>query len=120
MTENQRSKCQYIIHSAATAAGAIGLSPIPGSDIGPIMAVQAGMILGLAKVFGITLTDAAAAQVAKTFVVGNLGKMIASELTKLLPFIGSAVCGTVAVALTEALGWETAREFAAKVQQKTS
>ena len=119
MTESQKTKCQYIIHSAATAAGAIGISPIPGSDIVPITAVQASMLIGLAKVFGISLTEAAAQQTAKAFVVGNLGKMIASSLSKLTPGLGSAVCATVAVALTEALGWETAEEFARQAKQKS-
>ena len=119
MTESQKTKCQYIIHSAATAAGAIGISPIPGSDIVPITAVQASMLIGLAKVFGISLTEAAAQQTAKAFVVGNLGKMIASSLSKLIPGLGSAVCATVAVALTEALGWETAEEFAKQAKQKS-
>lgn len=120
MTDSQKTKCQYIIHSAATAAGAIGLSPIPGSDIGPITAIQAGMLIGLAKVFGISLTEAAAQQAAKAFIVGNLGKMIASSLTKIIPILGSAVCATVAVALTEALGWETAEEFANQAKHKSS
>lgn len=118
MTDSQKTKCQYIIHSAATAAGAIGLSPIPGSDIVPITAVQAGMILGLAKVFGISITEAAAQQSAKAFVVGNLGKMIASSLSKVIPILGSPVCASVAVALTEALGWETAEDFAKQAKQK--
>lgn len=119
MTESQKTKCQYIIHSAATAAGAIGISPIPGSDIVPITAVQAGMLIGLAKVFGISLTEAAAKQTATAFVVGNMGKMIASSLSKFVPFLGSAVCATVAVGLTEALGWETAEEFAKQAKQKS-
>ena len=120
MTESQKTKCQYIIHSAATAAGAIGLSPIPGSDIGPITAVQAGMLIGLAKVFGISLSEAAAKQAATAFLVGNLGKMIASSLSKLIPVLGSTVCATVAVGLTEALGWETAEDFAKQAKQKAN
>ena len=77
------------------------------------------MLIGLAKVFGISLTEAAAQQTAKAFVVGNLGKMIASSLSKLIPGLGSAVCATVAVAITEALGWETAEEFAKQAKQKS-
>ena len=37
--------------------------------------------------------------------------MIASQLTKLIPFVGSAINATVAVGVTEVLGWDVGREF---------
>ena len=77
------------------------------------------MILGLAQVFGISITEAAAKQTATAFVVGNLGKMIASSLSKVIPVIGNVACATVAAGLTEALGWETAKDFAKQAKQKS-
>ncbi len=116
-TEKEKLKCQYIIHGASAAAAGIGLAPIPGADIGPICAVQAGMIVALAAVFDMSITTEAAAATAKTAIVGNMGKMIVSGILKVVPVLGSGVNATVAAALTETLGWQLAGEYAAKKRQ---
>lgn len=117
MTDDQKEKCHYVIHSAAAAAAAIGAAPIPGADIIPIMGVQTAMIVSLARVFKVSITDEAAKEMAKTFIVGNIGKAIASSLSKIVPVIGSGINATVAAGLTEALGWETAESFANKAKK---
>ena len=104
--EPEKTKCNYVIHTASVAAGGIGIAPIPGADILPICAVQVTMILGLARIFNVV----AEAQ-AKAYMVGNFGKMLAGELSKLVPIFGSATNATVAVGLTEYLGWEVAEDF---------
>ena len=111
MTEEQKSKCNVIIHTAATAAGGIGLSPIPGSDIIPLMAVQTTMIVALGKVFNVRIEESYAKSLAKTAITGQIGKLAASQLLKFIPILGSVANASVAVALTEALGWDTAEEF---------
>jgi len=109
--EAEREKCHYVIHSASVAAGGIGFIPIPGADIVPICAVQVTMIMGLARIFGIPITKDVAEAQAKAYLVGQFGKLLAGQLTKLIPFAGSAANATVAVGLTEYLGWEVAEDF---------
>ena len=105
--EPEKTKCNYVIHTASVTAGGIGIAPIPGADILPICAVQVTMILGLARIFNVEVAEAQA----KAYMVGNFGKMLAGELSKLVPIFGSATNATVAVGLTEYLGWEVAEDF---------
>ena len=42
---------------------------------------------------------------------GNIGKMLVSQFSKLVPILGGGVNATVAAGLTEALGWEVVEEF---------
>ena len=112
--EPEKTKCNYVIHTASVAAGGIGIAPIPGADILPICAVQVTMILGLARIFNVPITKEVAEAQAKAYMVGNFGKMLAGELSKLVPIFGSATSATnatVAVGLTEYLGWEVAEDF---------
>lgn len=119
LTPKQEKSCKLIIRSAATAAAGIGIVPIPGADLGPITAVQAGMIIALAKTFNLTITEAVAKQAALGFIVGNAGRLIASSLTKMIPGLGSLICGGVAFTLTEVLGWEVVADFSERALQKT-
>ena len=111
MNKEQKRNCEYIIHSAALAAGAIGGLPVPGSDAVGLLGIQAAMVLALAEVFEYPMTKAAAETIAKQAIVSSTGKLIASNLTKMIPGVGSVVCASVAAGLTEAFGWEQARCF---------
>ena len=111
MTNDEKEKCHYIIHSAATAAAAIGVIPIPGADFAPICAAQVTMIIALSRVFKVAITDDAAKQTAKTFIVGNMGKTLVAQFSKIIPVLGSGINATVAAGLTEVLGWEVAEDF---------
>ena len=114
MTDRQHTECARIIHGAAAAAGGVGALPVPCSDVVGLVAIQTSMVIALASVFNVAMTQAMAEHVAKQAIVSSTGKLIASNLTKLIPGFGSAVCATVAVGLTEAFGWEQARSFAAQ------
>ncbi len=116
MPAEQKMKCHSIIHSFASACGAIGAAPIPGSDIAPLIATQTAMILSLGAVFHISLSNTYAETMAKTAMAGNIGKILASEFTKLIPRVGSAVNAIVAFAVTELIGWDVAEEFFEKTQ----
>lgn len=116
MNDEQKEKCHYIIHSAAAAAAGIGAIPIPGADILPISGVQVTMIIALARVFGISITENIAQEMAKTFLVGQAGKALVASFSKLIPIIGSGINATVAAGLTETLGWETAESFSKKAK----
>ena len=118
LTAEQRKACKMIIRGAATSAGGIGFIPIPGADMGPITAVQAGMIIALARVFGLTISQAVAKQAALGFIVGNTGRLIAGSLSKIIPVMGSVIGGGVACKRTEDLGWKTVDDFLEKKKKK--
>lgn len=111
MNQEQKQQCQVIIHTAAVAAGGIGLSPIPGSDIVPLIATQTTMILALGRVFNVNVEKSYAASLAKTAIISQLGKVVAGQFLKIFPGIGNAANAGVAFSMTELLGWDVADEF---------
>lgn len=115
MPKNLEKKCHIAIHSATTAATAAGAIPIPMSDAIPITAAQIGMIISLGKIFGITLSQAAAKSIASVAVTQHAGRAIFTNILKAIPGVGTVVGGvvgaTTAAALTEALGWIVADDF---------
>ena len=115
MTENEKSKCHLIIHSAAAASGAGNIVPIPGLGAGADMAAITTMAISLASVFGRELTSAAARGAAyaalKRAILKQPAKYLAKEFVKIIPFLGQAVAAGISVALAEAAGWQLAYEF---------
>lgn len=115
MPKELEKKCHLAIHSATTAAAAAGAIPIPMSDAIPITAAQIAMIVQLGKVFGITLSQAAAKSVINVGITQSAGRAVATSLIKAVPWAGTVIGGvigaTTAAALTEALGWIVADDF---------
>ena len=115
MTDQERGKCHLIIHSAAAAAGAGNIVPIPGLGAGADLAAITTMAISLASVFGRELGPAAARGAAyaalKRAILKQPAKYVAKEFAKIIPFLGQAVAAGISVALTEAAGWELAQEF---------
>ncbi|MBQ7594039.1 MAG: hypothetical protein IJU48_06770 [Synergistaceae bacterium] len=113
MSEQERSKCHAIIHSAAVAAAAIGggLAQIPTSDAFLITPLQIGMVASLGNVFGKSLTDTAIKALLSSFTAAFVGRTISQSLTW-LPIVGNIVNGSTAFAMTEAVGWAIANYFA--------
>lgn len=112
LTNEVKERCEYIIHGAATAAAGIGLSPIPGSDAAPIMAVQVAMILALGRALNIPVEESFAASLAKNAIAKQVGKYLAGQLLKTIPFVGSFGNAVVAFGITEALGWDFVNQYA--------
>jgi uncharacterized protein (DUF697 family) len=69
------------------------------------------MLLSLGTVFNVSITKTAAREIAKTFMMGKIGQYAAISLLKIIPGLGSVVNAAVAASLTEALGWDSARDF---------
>lgn len=92
------------ILTASTAAGAIGVSPIPGSDIVPITAIQVGMLLKLSQLYGNPISKEKAKEMIITTITGNTGKAIFHQLVKFFPGYGVLIGGSVASSITFALG----------------
>ncbi len=115
MPKELEKKCKIAIHTATTAAAAAGAIPIPMSDAIPITAAQIGMIVSLGKIFGITLSQAAAKSIAGVALTQQAGRALVANLLKAIPgagtILGSVISASTAVALTEALGWIVADHF---------
>ena len=115
MTEEQKTRCHAIIHSAAVAAGGGNVVPIPGVGLAADTAALVGMAVGLAGVFGQSLPESAAKAMAvdtlKKTLLKQPVKVIAKELSKFIPFLGSVFSATVSVGLVEAAGWSLANDF---------
>lgn len=111
MTYSQKNKCEDIINTATLAAGATGITPIPGSDAAPLAAIQVTMILALSDVFDVMFTKNCAMNLAKNAIAENIGKYTVSQILGIIPFLGNAAKGAVAATITNELGWNVARDF---------
>lgn len=117
MTNNQNAKCHAIIHAASTAAAAVGsgLAQIPGSDNGPLVAIQATMVISIGQVFDVNLKETGARAFLSTRLSHMVGKhaarFAAQVLVGWIPWIGNVVNAATAAGITEAIGWIVVKEF---------
>ena len=115
MPEELKAKCHAAIHSASVAAGAAGAAPIPMADAVPIGAAQITMVVALGKIFGLSLSRAAAKSIVGVGITHQAGRTIFTNVLKAIPgaiaTIGSVVGASTAVAMTETLGWLVADDF---------
>ncbi len=115
MTDEQKQKCHAIIHSAATGSGLGNLVPVPGVGLAVDITAITSMTLALGSIFKINMVESTAKSVALTAfkrqVLKQPLKYAAKELSKLIPFAGSALSGVASVALIEAAGWAIASDF---------
>jgi len=87
--------------SMAATAGAV---PIPFVDLFLLPGIQSRMVAHLAKLYGQPMTAERFKEVAASLGLGILARQAVRELTKLIPFVGTAVGAAVAWASTYALG----------------
>ncbi|MCA9738702.1 MAG: hypothetical protein R3E98_05040 [Gemmatimonadota bacterium] len=113
MTDEQQKRCATIIHAAGTAAAGIGagLAQVPGGDAILIMPVQVAMIVGLGRVFGLEVTDAAARSVVYASLGTIVGRGAAKVLLRFVPGLGNVLNAGVAFGVTETMGWSVAERM---------
>ena len=118
MTAEQNSRCHTIIHTAAVAAGAGNLIPVPGTGVAADVVAMTAMTVSLASVFGGNLSEEAARGMAIAAIKNSMLKQpiktLAKELSKLIPGLGQIVAPTISVTLIEAAGWSIAEDLAQK------
>ncbi|MBE6846273.1 MAG: hypothetical protein E7508_11395 [Ruminococcus sp.] len=116
MKENETIKCNAIIHSASVAAGAAGagLAQLPCSDNAIITPIQCAMAIGLAKVFGLELSEGAAQAAIGSAAASMVGRAASQVIIGWIPIAGNIVNAATAASLTETLGWILAKEFEKK------
>ncbi len=122
MSENNRTKCHAIIHSASIAAGVAGagLCWLPMSDSIPISAAQITMAISLGKVFGIKLSKSAAKAAVAAAAATAAGRSVSQLATFWIPFANLAINASTAVGLTEFIGWTLATEFAEQTSKEAA
>ena len=117
MTSKQITSCNAIIHTAAVACGACGATPIPIADAVPMSAAQITMVISLGKVFDIKLTNSAAKSILGAAAATLIGTTAARSVLKFIPVAGWIASAAVAAAVTEALGWSIANDFASQYRK---
>lgn len=99
---DKSSAAHKIIAAAVTAAGGIGLIPIPLSDASLLIPTQIGMVAGLAALY--RLQDRIGSSLVLPFIGECAGLVTATSLTKLIPGLGSLINAGVAGSITAAMG----------------
>lgn len=114
MTTEQEDKCHAIIHTASVAAGGVGagLAQIPGSDNAALLPIQATMLVSLGLVFDISVSKSVAVGILENAAASYVGRAVSQFLVGWIPVLGNGINATTAAALTEAIGWSTAKLFA--------
>lgn len=93
------------IGRAASTAAAIAVTPLPIMDFIPLIAVQAALVLGLARIYAYRLSPARARELLVAFGVGLLARNLFYELMRLGGPPGWLVAAAVAAGTTTALGY---------------
>ena len=118
MEENTKQRCHRIIHTHAVVAAAGNAVSVPGMGFAADTVTMTTMAMSLAAVFGADIPKSVANGLAvmaiKRQVLKQPLKMVAKELSKLVPGLGQVVAPTMSVAMLEAAGWAMANEMARK------
>lgn len=110
--EKKRNEASKIVHLAAAAAGAVGVTPIPFSDAFALVPIQGAMIAKISEVYGMEIGPDMAIPIISSLigVTGTtlIGRTLISSLLKFIPVVGTVAGGTIAATtaatLTEGLG----------------
>ncbi|AQP52758.1 hypothetical protein CBF34_04285 [Vagococcus penaei] len=105
-------EAKKIIHTAAVAAGGVGVTPIPFADSVILLPIQTAMIVKLYRLNNKKVSAGTKKGIVTSLTVSTIGKGIAGNLFKFFPGVGTVTGGvmnaTVAVALTEMIGFSIA------------
>ena len=87
--------------SLAATAGAI---PVPFVDLVLLSGIQGRMVTQLAQLYGQPLSTKRMREILASMGLGIMARQASREVTKLIPWVGSAVSAAMAWATTYALG----------------
>ena len=97
---------------AASAAGAVGLIPLPFVDLLPLLGIQTGLVLSLARIYGFRITLGRAKELIATFGLGMIARTVYQQLSKVLGVPGWVLSASIAAATTVAIGYAAMVWFA--------
>jgi small GTP-binding protein len=89
---------------SAVAAASVALIPLPMADVVPLLGVQTGMVLTIARIYGYDITPARAKELIATFGVGFAARTLYRELSKAFGVPGWILSSVVAASGTLAMG----------------
>lgn len=124
MTSEQEKKCHAIIHSHAVMAAAGNALPVPGLGVAADMVTMTTMAMSLCTVFGGGIAEETGKTMAiaaiKNVMLKQPLRVLAKELSKLVPGLGQVVAPAMSVAMLESAGWVLAKELDAKFGDRQS
>ncbi len=91
--------------TAASAAASVALIPLPLADIIPLLAIQTGLILNIARIYGYEITSARAAELLAAFGLAFIARSVQRQLSKFLGVPGWLLSAAIAGAATVAIGY---------------
>jgi GTPase len=91
--------------AAGVAAASVALIPLPMADVVPLLAVQTGLVLAIARIYGYDITPVRAKELIAAFGVGFAARTIYRELTKVFGVPGWILSSVVAASGTIAMGY---------------
>ena len=106
----KRIKCHYVIHGAVSAVSGARLVNVPFVGKYSVDAIQAGMIVSLAKIFDMPMNLALAQEYLEATSNKKKWEVIIKEALSTLP-IGKVTNATIDAILTERMGWQIAMDF---------
>jgi small GTP-binding protein len=89
---------------AGATAAAIALAPLPILDVVPLLAVQASLVLGIARIYGQRVTLARARELVVTFGLAFAGRTAFQQLSKLGGPPGWVLASAIAASTTVVIG----------------
>lgn len=97
------------IVNAAVAAGSVNLItspiPIPFTSFGPLVLIQSGLVLSIARIYGHKITVQRAKELIATFGAGFGARTLFQQLVTKVPGPGWVLGTAIAVATTVAIGY---------------
>jgi small GTP-binding protein len=97
---------------AAGGAGVVGLMPLPIMDLVPLLGIQAGLVLSIARIYGFKITLGRAKELIATFGIGLIARTVFQQLSKLGGVPGWILSAAIASATTVAIGYAAMTWFA--------
>ncbi len=97
---------------AATGAGITGLIPLPFADLLPLLGIQSGLVLSIARIYGFEITPSSAKELMATFGVGFGARTLFQELSKFGGVPGWILSASIAAATTVTIGYASMLWFA--------
>ena len=98
--------------AAASSAGAVGWIPLPIADLVPLLFIQSGLVLSIARIYGYEITAARARELIATFGLGFAARAVYQQLSKLAGAPGWILSAAIAAATTVAIGYGAMMWFA--------
>jgi small GTP-binding protein len=100
----RRKAGNRLVRNASFINAFVGAEPVPGIDIPFLLAIQAGMVLRIAAIYGEPMSTQHAKELTATIVGGAALRHLAREAAKFIPGPGWVIAGAVASIGTWAIG----------------